>query len=234
MKRILGAILTLAAVLIIGALLWLNFFRSEGPDEFALTDPATEQPTESSEYGSDSTDTALESADGAWTVAAGSEAGYRVLENLRGVKDFEVIGRTDQVTGSLAIADTTLNEATFEIDVASIATDSSSRDNAFKGGPVMNAAEFPTASFTLTEPVDFGSVPAPGESITVPVTGDLTLRGTTQTVTFDVQGRVLNGGIEIVGSIDVVFADYGIGNPSNAIATVRDEGQVEFKLQFEQ
>ena len=224
MKRILliaGAILISVGV---AGFVWLNYFRSDGPDEFDLS----ESPGNGSQSSEPSE--ALSNLDGSWVVASGSEAGYRVLEDLRGVKDFEVIGRTSTLDGEVTIEGTSVVAATFEIPVDTISTDSSQRDNAFKGPNVMNVQEFPTATFELTGPADFGSIPAPGESVTSQITGDLTLRGVTQPVTLDVQGQIVGGQIELVGSIDVVFSDYGIANPSNAVATVRDSGTVEVKL----
>ncbi len=229
MKRVLAIGTGVVVAAIVGILIWLNFLRADGPEEFDLTENITESvsPAENSEPGS------AENLDGTWTVASGSEAGYRVVEDLRTVKDFEAVGRSEQVTGSITIDGTVVTEASFEIDVASITTDNTHRDDHFSGPDVMNAAEFPTATLTLTEPADFDAAPKPGEAVTAKAIGELTLRDTTQPVEFDVQAQVLDRQIELVASVQVVFADYGIDNPSNAVATVRDEGTVEAKLLLE-
>ena len=96
----------------------------------------------------------------------------------------------------------------------------------------MNASEFPTADFSLTSPIDLGASAESGEEITVEATGELTLRGVTNAVTFPLTARLVNGEIETLGSIPVVFADYSIDNPSFGGITVRDEGLVEFSLIF--
>ncbi len=239
-KLLVGAAVVVA--IIAGALIWLNFLRDEGPEEFSLTEDTLEGSAESTTGTgtSDGTspsspdDDVLDSVEGTWTVAEGSEAGYRVVEDLQGINDFEAVGRTDQVSGSVTVEGTAVTDASFEIDVASIVSDSDKRDGAFTGSDIMNAAEFPTASFVLTEAADFGSVPAPGEVITAAVVGELTLRDSTQPVEFDIEAQILDGKIELVGSIDVTFADYGIDNPSNPFVAVRDEGTVEVKLLLEQ
>jgi hypothetical protein len=59
-------------------------------------------------------------------------------------------------------------------------------------------------------------------------TGELTLHGTTKSVTFDVLAMVKNGRIGVIGSIPIVFADYGIPNPSFATVTTADNGMLEF------
>jgi polyisoprenoid-binding protein YceI len=97
----------------------------------------------------------------------------------------------------------------------------------------MNSDEFPTATFSLTEPIEFGSIPTGDEQITATATGELTLRGVTNPVTFDVTAQTTDGRIGVLGSIPVVFADYGIDNPSFGQVRTEDEGLVEFVLVFE-
>ncbi len=87
----------------------------------------------------------------------------------------------------------------------------------------METAEFPTATFVLTEPIDFGQVPPEGEQITATATGDLTLHGVTRSVTFEVTAQIENGRVGVLGNIPVLFADYEIDNPS--FGPVGDRGQ---------
>jgi polyisoprenoid-binding protein YceI len=97
----------------------------------------------------------------------------------------------------------------------------------------MNADEFPTAEFRITEPIDFGRIPVGDEQITATATGELTLRGVTNPVTFDVTAQTTGGRIGVLGSIPVVFEDYGIENPSFGVVKTEDNGLVEFVLVFE-
>ena len=60
--------------------------------------------------------------------------------------------------------------------------------------------------------------------------GAMTLRGTSRSVTFDVQGTFKNGLIGVLGQIPVVFDDYGIPNPSTGTVTTEDNGVLEFVL----
>lgn len=168
--------------------------------------------------------------DGTWTATDESTLGYRVKEVLGGV-DTEGVGRTNVVTGSLVIDGTTVTAADFTVDVASITSDSSRRDGQFSG-PIMDTATHPTATFVLTSPIELGAIPADGEQITVQATGDLTLRGTTKSVAFPLTAEYANGRIGVFGNIPVVFADYGIPNPSNGFAVTGDDGLLEFVLVF--
>ena len=76
-------------------------------------------------------------------------------------------------------------------------------------------------------------IPAGGEQVTATATGELTLRGVTNPVTFEVTAQTTDGRIGVLGSIPVVFADYGIDNPSFGQVQTEDDGLVEFVLVFE-
>ncbi len=168
---------------------------------------------------------------GTWLATSESTVGYRVKEVLGGV-DTEGVGRTNQVNGSLTIQDTTLLNTVFEIDIASIKSDSSKRDSQFSGN-IMDTATYPTATFRLLTPIELGSIPADDQNITATAQGELTMHGVTQQVSFDVTAKIANGIIGVLGSIDITFADYGIANPSNAFVTTGDTGLLEFVLAFQ-
>lgn len=167
---------------------------------------------------------------GEWSVADGSEAGYRVDEVLNGT-DVTVTGRTEQVTGELTVSGLTLESASFEVDVASIATDSANRDDYFRT-EALRTDEFPTASFVLTEPITVDAAPAVGEVRTVQATGELTLAGVTKPVTVELQA-VLNGATgQVAGSIPITFADFGVEAPNLGFVSVEPNGTVEFSLEL--
>lgn len=163
-----------------------------------------------------------------WVIAEGSEVGYRVVEQIRAV-DTVGVGRTSDITGTITIDGTTVTAATFDVDVASITSNDSRRDRAFRG-EIMDSDSFPTATFTLTEPVEVGSEPVEGAQVTTTVSGELTLRGVTQPVTFELTARIENGVLGVLGSVDIEFTDFGIENPSTAIVSTEDHGVLEFIL----
>jgi polyisoprenoid-binding protein YceI len=167
----------------------------------------------------------------AYVVTDASELGYRVKEILFGV-DTEAVGRTNQITGTLTIDGSTVTDAQFTVDVASISSDEGRRDGQFRGR-IMSTDEFPNATFVLTEPIDLGTEPVDGAAVQATATGELTLRGVTNTVTFEVAAQQDNGKIGVLGNIPVVFADYSIANPSTGGITTEDEGLLEFVLVFE-
>jgi polyisoprenoid-binding protein YceI len=171
------------------------------------------------------------SLDGTWRVGAGSQAGYRVKEVLLGQNNIAV-GRTSHVTGDLVISGSTVRSATFSVAMATIHSDQSQRDAQFDGR-IMDVASYPVGRFTLTRPISLAPVPAAGVIKTYSATGDLTLHGHTQPVTFTVSAERTSGKIEVSGSIPVTFAKWGIGNPSfGNFVTTQSRGVLEFLLDF--
>lgn len=168
--------------------------------------------------------------DGTWKAASSSIVGYRVKEVLFG-QSTEAVGRTSTLTGSLTVAGTTVSAAEFTVDMTTVKSDQSRRDSAFKGR-IMDVATHPTATFKLTAPIELGKVPADKEEVNAKATGELTLKGKTNSVTFDLVARRNGANVEVNGTIPITFADYGIDNPSVAGITTEDNGKLEFLLVF--
>lgn len=162
---------------------------------------------------------------GEWTVTDGSFAGYRVDEVLNGT-DVTVTGRTNDVTGTVTTTDSEVTEATITVDVASISTDSGSRDSYFRD-TAMRVSENPTATFVLTSPIS-GDGASLDESATVTGTGVLTLAGVSNEVTVEMTAAVDGATIRIAGQIPITFSDYGVTAPSLGFVQVEDTGLVEF------
>jgi polyisoprenoid-binding protein YceI len=169
--------------------------------------------------------------DGDWLIAEGSEVGYRVEESINLV-DTTANGRTNAITGTFTIDGTMVSAGEFTVDMTTFKSDESRRDGQFNGR-IMSVDQFPTATFVLTSPIDFLQVPTDGTTITASASGDLTLRGVTQPVTFEVEATFANGRVGVLGKIPVVFADFGIPNPSFATITTEDNGLLEFILIFD-
>jgi polyisoprenoid-binding protein YceI len=168
--------------------------------------------------------------DGNWTIASSSTVDYRVKESINGF-DTEGVGTTSAITGSLTIAGTQATAGEFTVDMTTFRSDQSRRDGQFNGR-VMAVNQFPTSTFTLTAPIDFQAIPAPGTSVTATATGDLTLHGVTKSVTFTVNAAKDNGKIAVQGNIPVKFSDYSIENPSFGTISTEDHGLLEFVLVF--
>lgn len=185
-------------------------------------------------------DTAAAGTDGTWTVdtsvgefsvedTTGTFVGFRVDEELASVGATTAVGRTPEVTGELTLDGATLAEASFSADLTAVVSDRSRRENAIQRA--LDTATFPTADFTLTEPVELGEVPTDGASTEVTATGDLTISGVTQQVAVPLQFSVTDGVAVVTGTLDVAFVDYGVEVPTAPIVvSVEDSGTVELQL----
>ena len=224
------AVVVAAVVLIVGGpWVYINVVKDDAPDELSLdSSPDTSASTQAADTGQTSPSTG--DVSGTWTIAQDSVVGYRVKEVLFG-QDTEGVGRTSQVTGSLAIADNAVTAADFTVDMASIESDSGKRDSQFRGR-IMDTATYPTATFTLTSPITLPDEATSGTEFTVNATGDLSLRGTTKSVTFPLEAQLTNGAVRVAGTINVVFADWSIPNPGFGGITTEDNGDLEFLLTF--
>jgi polyisoprenoid-binding protein YceI len=160
---------------------------------------------------------------GTVVVAEGSTAGYQLDEVLQG-QDVTVRGTTDQVMGTLEIASGTLESAEITVDMASVATDSGNRDSYFRD-TALETDEYPTATFVLTSPVELEA-----GMTTVTLSGDITVHCVTQAVTLDAQIAVADDRAEIVGSIPITFADFGVTAPDLGFVKVEDTGSIEVDL----
>jgi polyisoprenoid-binding protein YceI len=235
-RWLLVSVAALIVAAVAGPFLYIHFFDGSTPAALSLS-PSTSAPatgstaTGSAAPGSTQTaDTAASgSVTGTWTVGSGSTVGYRVNEVLLG-QSATAVGRTGTVTGHLAIAGTAVTAATFSVPMDTIHSDKSQRDGQFDGR-IMDVAQYPTGTFTLTSPVDLAPLPATGVIKDYTAHGRLTLHGTTRAVTFTLTAELKGGHIEVAGDIPVLFSDYNIQNPSFAgFVTTQDHGLLEFLL----
>lgn len=162
-------------------------------------------------------------------TASGSFAGFRVDEELT-VGEVVAVGRSGGVTGSLTIDGGQLTAADITVDMTTIVSNDSRRENAIRGA--IGATENPTATFVLTAPVELPDAIRDGETVTVDAVGDLTVNGVTNSTTFTISALVRDDGFGIVtGSTSIVFEDFDVTPPSAPIVvSIDDNGIVEFQL----
>ncbi len=229
---ILGGVLVLLGLG--GWLLYDNVFATTADEEFSLDAELADRPTEPS---SGSTDTAADRVDlsGIWTVASGSEAGYRLVEDTP-VGERTVTARTTGVTGTVSLSEAALTATDVTVDLTTVESDQPLRDAALRDS-IINTAEFPNAAFTQVESVTLAELPAVGTPLTVEVPGTLSVNGVTKPVTAKLDAVSAGTGsdttITIVGTMDVILTDFGImPAPIPNFITVRDAATIEFKLQL--
>ena len=213
-------ILAVVAIAALGAI-YLLFFTSESPDEFELSDATTDEQT--LDRGG---------IDGTWMVAEGSEAGYRVREQLaRLPAQSDAVGRTPDVTGTVVIDGTSVTAASFEVDLTTLTSDEERRDNRIRTDG-LETDTFPTATFELTSPIDLGATP--DESVRVTADGELTIHGVTKPVSIPIEAALRGDRVELVGALTFPMADFDIDPPNiGGFVTVEDDATMEFKIVLE-
>ena len=250
LRWVVGVVAVLVVVFVGGPFVYIHFIEGKAPAPLTLSTETTVAPAATStssgagpsttasdasggsgsSAGSSATAGGSSSVDGTWKVGTGSLAGYRIKETLFGQSN-TAVGRTSSITGSITISGSEVSAGSFTVDMTTVKSDESQRDHQFQGR-IMDTSQFPTSTFALTKPIDLGSVPADGATITETATGNLTLHGTTKAVTFTVQARKSGSTISVSWSIPIVFADYNIDNPSGGPAQTSDNGTLEFLLNF--
>jgi polyisoprenoid-binding protein YceI len=225
----------LALVVLVAAGLWW-FLKDDAPPAVSL-----ETAAEGVDPGADNAAAGTtDGLDGTWTVdttsgefdfesATGTFAGFRVDENLSGIGSTTAVGRTGDVSGQITIDGTTVTAGSFDVDLTTITTNESRRDDEVQ--EALDTGSFPTATFTLTQPIELGADAASGAEQTVDAVGDLTIHDVTREVTIPLQAQLVNGTAVVVGSLDLTFSDYGIAVPrSPVVLSVDDHGTLELQL----
>lgn len=218
---------------------------SASPSATAATDPSGSPAASPTPSGSDASAATADpgaggDVAGTWTIAAGSQAGYRVREQLANLPaESDAVGRTDDVTGSITVVvagdGAQLTAGTIEVDTTTIASDESRRDNRMRDEG-LQTDQFPTATFTITAPVDVPASALGGTPTDLTLTGDLTLHGVTRAVEIPAQAQLVDGQIQVAGALTFALADFDIVAPNvgGFIVSIADEGALEFLAIFEQ
>ncbi|CAN5676210.1 hypothetical protein BH24ACT4_BH24ACT4_01540 [soil metagenome] len=235
LKKLIGV--SAVVVVLLGAAVYWFVVRDDAPEELSVDagGESAEAPTGE----------APDSFDGAWVIRTGGDttAGFRIDEEFVGAINHTAVGRSPEVEGSITVAGTEVSDGSFTVDLTTLefTDDPPTGSVGSRAGSMedrgLETGEFPEASFTLTQPIDLGAEPTAGFEATVEATGDLTLHGVTQEVTFMVDAQVDGDTIRVASAdpVPVALADYDMDVPTPPfVASVSDEGSFELLLVFEQ
>ena len=244
------SILALIAILAVGVggyLAYDNVLRGDDIAPLALStaDPseaATAAPSAATASDGANTQPSTAAGDGTvagtWTVAAGSEAGYRVREQLANVAAAsDAVGRTSDVTGSITVIEAgdgaQLSAGEISVNTTTIASNETRRDSRLRTEG-LQTDQFTTATFTLTQPTDIPAAAVAGTATDVTLVGDLTLHGVTKSVEIPAQAVLANSQVQVAGSLTFPLSDFDITAPNvgGVILSIADEGTLEFSVVF--
>ena len=248
-----GISVAVVVVAVVAAVAWW-FLRDDAPDEVNLAD-ATAQITDTTvatsaetttpataDTSATASTTAPGDVSGTWSIdtsigefnyadSTGTFVGFRVDEELAGLGSVTAVGRTPEVSGTLTIDGSTLIAVEITADMTSLTTDDSRRDDKMLNA--LSVDQFPAATFSLTEPIDLGDAATTGAPFSGTANGNLTIKGITKPISMPIEAQVVNGAIVVVGSVEIVFADFDVSVPSAPIVlSAEDRGPLELQLFF--
>jgi polyisoprenoid-binding protein YceI len=225
-RKIVAGVIVIALGVVGGPWVYINLIKDDAPDALTLEASSTTVAVATDITEAPSTS----DVEGEWVATSESVVGYRVKEILFG-QSTEGVGRTNAVTGSLVIADSTVTSANFSVDMGTLTSDSDRRDRQVSGR-ILDVASFPTATFELTEPIVLTPAALDGAELSVTAAGTLTLRGVTKQVSIPLVAKLVDGKVSVNGSLEIVFAEWSIPDPSISAIVVEDRGLLEFLLVF--
>ncbi len=235
MKRVVTGAIAVAVLAGLGVVIW--FFATSGIDESTADVTAPTLAPAPTEADPTTGSTAAEpppasegaqspSAGGVFQLAEGTTVRFELDEELRG-QPTHVVATNTEVEGQVRFDPADLSTAeigTIVVGAQTFETDSSNRNRAIRG-PILDASSFPEITFVPTS-VDglSGSVDV-GQEVSFTVTGDLTIRDVTQTVTFEVTATLsADETLEGTAETQVLRSDFGLQIPSvQSVANVTDE-----------
>ncbi|MEY3366181.1 MAG: hypothetical protein RIS71_918, partial [Actinomycetota bacterium] len=68
--------------------------------------------------------------------------------------------------------------------------------------------------------------------LSVTAAGTLTLRGVTKQVSIPLVAKLVDGKVSVNGSLEIMFAEWSIPDPSISAIVVEDRGLLEFLIVF--
>lgn len=171
--------------------------------------------------------------DGNWEVITkpgpnSTSAGFTFDEVLPGQRK-TTSGSTQAVSGSATIEAGTLTAGEITIDMATLTSDSDARDSHTRE-TILHTAQYPTATFVVTQPVDVSGVPDDGSVAEVELTGDLTIHGATQQITETFAAARSGDRIIVAADIPINRLDYGVKTPELVAAKIAEDGEINVRI----
>lgn len=235
--------LTIAAavgLLAVGAGAYIWFSGGSGEPTTQLTTPPLAADTTTppaTEADPTTTTTGVASSELAFVLdSAESVASFELGEILNGAPN-QVVGTTREVAGQVRFDPADLETVTFSeilINARTFATDSSLRDRAIRSPVILGSGsdEFELIRFRPRAVEGLPAAVEIGDRLEFRVVGDLSIKGTTREVAFEVTAHWESGDRLSGRAVAIVErADFGIGIPNvPSVADVDEE--VELVLEF--
>jgi polyisoprenoid-binding protein YceI len=223
----------LSLIVVAFLLIYFVIFPTSSPKPFRLT-PSTA----GSATGSGTSATSTTGLTGAWTVAGGSQAGYRVREKLAFLPaQSDAVGRTSQITGSATFTESggavRITAASFDVAVSTLKSDRSMRDEKIHEIG-LESDRYPTATFVLSKPLTIPAGALKGSARSASVTGTFDIHGTSRQETLPVEMSLSGSTFGAVGALTFPWSEFGMTAPSiGGFVNVTEKATMEFDLRLQ-
>lgn len=148
-------------------------------------------------------------------ITSGSTAEYRVREQLARLNfPNDAVGSTDSLSGSLVIGPGGAigGGAKLTVDLRDLQSDSGRRD-AFLRENTLHTSRFPLAEFVPRRQQGLPSPPPTSGKVTFKLIGDMTIRGVTSELTWDVSATLTPTAVTGQATTRFPFAKFGLPIP---------------------
>ena len=141
----------------------------------------------------------------------------------------ETSGSTQSVEGWATIEQGSVQAGEIVVDMTDVSTDNERRDINVRN-KIFHTNEYPTATFSITEPVDVSEVPGDGTPGKVTLAGEMEIRGETRPLSHEFD--ILRDGDRVIvsGDVDINRNEYGVESPEFVAAKIDDTGQLNIRL----
>jgi polyisoprenoid-binding protein YceI len=163
-----------------------------------------------------------------------SQVSYEVGETFLSESRFSTaIGITPQVTGKI-MGDLTDPRSVVlgpvQVDISQFKSNSDRRDNKIRED-FLESNQFPLATFKPTAIEGIPGEYSQGDPVQLSITGDLTIKETTQPVTFDVTAQLDSGELTGEATTTILMSDFGVG-PISILGMLETEDEVLLTFNF--
>lgn len=148
-------------------------------------------------------------------VADQSQAGYTVSEKVVGLSlPRDAVGVTGLVSGTVVLAAEggVAEGSSLTVDLRGLTSDAARRDR-FIQNNTLETARYPDA---VLVPTELRGLPTPlptSGTVGFQIVGDLTVHGTTRTVTWEATGDFSADAVSLEATTEVTFDDFGLRRP---------------------
>jgi len=220
------------------ALVYFVIFPTSSPAPFALTTTAGSTTGVSAASTQTTSSSSATGSGGRWTIASGSQAGYRVREKLAFLPaQSDAVGRTSSITGGATLTESkgsvTITAASFSVAVNTLKSDRSMRDEKIHEIG-LESDRYPTATFVLSTPIVLPASARAGHVVHASITGVFDIHGVSKRETLPAELSLSGSTLQAVGSLTFPWGEFGMSAPSiGGFVNVTEKATMEFDLRLQ-